>query len=875
MMGMISALCLRDAFTQTARIVRLGYQGLLLGGGLAVLSSCASEAPNSYAAGVSIELSQDRAETISNVHYDLIFSIPSDVSEPVRGTAIISFILTRAGNVVLDFAQSPNHVLSVRANGGDAEYVVKDEHITIGNVPAGHASVEIEFVSGDRSLNRQAEFMYTLFVPDRARFTFPVFDQPNLKARYELALEIPADWRAVANGGRLSREVDGERATVLFRETDFISSYLFSFAAGRFEVVEQERNGRTMAMYHRETDEERVQRNSQDIFRLHHDAIAWMEDYTGIPYPFEKFEFVAMPSFQYGGMEHPGAILYRSEALFLDPTATQNMHLGRASLIAHETAHQWFGDLVTMEWFTDVWMKETFANFFAAKIVNPAFPEIDHDLRFLLAHYPAAYGVDRTAGSNPIRQPLANLNEAGTLYGAIIYEKAPIVIRQLERLIGAEALRDGLREYLSSYAYGNADWTDLITILNRQSEDDLVEWSRVWVDESGRPRIRSTLVTEEGLITQLVLEQEDPAGNGRYWNQRFDVHLGYRNGETHSLPAHLRGARVDVTGARGRPEPDFILVNGAGVAYGSVRLDERSKMFLLDSLENIEQPLLRAVSWLTLWDAVLEGELQPTRFLALVQRVLPVESVEQNVALVLGYLETAYWKYVSASDRAGLAAGLEDMLWQQVEASVSVSERAAYFRAYRGIAITEGALERLYAVWLGDVTVRGLTLTERDLTTLSLELAVRGVDESEDIIRTQRERIENADRQAEFEFIMNAVSADGAARDDFFSRLADESNRERETWVLRGLQYLHHPIRAQNAERYLPVSLELLEDIQRTGDIFFPERWLRTTLSGHQSETAATIVREYLATHSELPARLRLKVLQATDSLFRAQRVVN
>jgi aminopeptidase N len=149
------------------------------------------------------------------------------------------------------------------------------------------------------------------------------------------------------------------------------------------------------------------------------------------------------------------------------------------------------------------------------------------------------------------------------------------------------------------------------------------------------------------------------------------------------------------------------------------------------------------------------------------------------------------------------------------------------------------------------------------------------VDESEDIIRTQRARIENADRQAEFEFIMNAVSADGSARDDFFARLADESNRERETWVLRGLQYLHHPIRAQNAERYLPVSLELLEDIQRTGDIFFPERWLRTTLSGHQSETAATIVREYLATHPELPARLRLKVLQAADGLFRAERVVN
>ena len=870
-----SSVCFREGCTRIENLAGLGCRCLLLGGGLVVLSGCTNEVPASYDSGVPIELAQDRADTISNVHYDLTFSIPSELSEPVRGAAIVTFDLRRDGNVVLDFAQGPDHVLAVRANGVDVQYAVKDEHITITDVPSGQARFEIEFVSGDQSLNRQADFMYTLFVPDRARFAFPVFDQPNIKARYDLELELPINWRAVANGARVSREAQRERATVVFRETAPISSYLFSFAAGRFEVVEQERAGRTMAMYHRETDQDRVKQNAQDIFALHHSAIAWMEDYTGIPYPFEKFEFVAMPSFQYGGMEHPGAILYRSEALFLDPTATQNMQLGRASVIAHETAHQWFGDLVTMDWFTDVWMKETFANFLAAKIVNPTFPEIDHDLRFLLAHYPAAYGVDRTAGSNPIRQPLANLNEAGTLYGAIIYEKAPIVVRQLERLIGPEALRDGLREYLSTHAYGNADWTDLVTILNRQSEDDLLDWSRVWVEESGRPRIRANLVTAEGLVTQLVLEQEDPAGNGRHWNQRFDVHLGYRDGSHQTTSAHLRGSSVEVPAVLGRPEPDYILANGAGVAYGSMRLGERSKMFLLDSLEDIHLPLIRAVSWLALWDAVLEGELEPTRFLKLVERALPVESVEQNVALVLGYMETAYWKYVSVSDRRRLVDGLEQMLWQQVEASVGVSERAAYFNAYRGIASTDAALERLHAVWSGDVVVPGLTLTERDLTTLALELAVRGVDESEDIVRMQRDRIENADRQAEFEFIMNAVSADGLRRDEFFAQLTDEKNRERETWVLRGLQYLHHPIRAQRAERYLQKSLELLEEIQRTGDIFFPERWLRTTLSGHQTETEATIVEDYMATHPELPPRLRLKLLQAADSLFRAQRVVN
>src|SRR5688500_13107584 len=151
-----------------------------------------------------------------------------------------------------------------------------------------------------------------------------------------------------------------------------------------------------------------------------------------------------IPSFHVSGMEHPGAILYNQERQLLDESATQNQLLDRASTIAHETAHMWFGDLVTMQWFNDVWMKEVFANFMAAKIVNPSFPEVNHELRFLLAHYPAAYEVDRTPGANAIRQPLDNLNEAGSLYGAIIYQKAPIIMRHLEAIMGEELFREGL-----------------------------------------------------------------------------------------------------------------------------------------------------------------------------------------------------------------------------------------------------------------------------------------------------------------------------------------------------------------------------------------------------------------------------------------------
>lgn len=177
----------------------------------------------------------------------------------------------------------------------------------------------------------------------------------------------------------------------------------------------------------------------------------------------------------------------------LDQSATQGQLLGRASVIAHETAHMWFGDLVTMRWFNDVWMKEVMANFMAAKIVNPSFPEINHELRFLLSHYPAAYEVDRTAGSNPIRQQLGNLDEAGALYGPIIYDKAPIVMRQLETILGENTFREGMREYLKKYSFGNATWLELVGSLEARKPGKVARWSRAWVELRGRPEITTTV----------------------------------------------------------------------------------------------------------------------------------------------------------------------------------------------------------------------------------------------------------------------------------------------------------------------------------------------------------------------------------------------
>ncbi len=843
-------------------------------------AGCAGDAVVAVDAGVSVELAARRAAAITDLRYDVHFAIPAARSEAVAGRVVASFTLAEPGPVVLDFAQPAGGVHAVRVGGEPVPFETRNEHVIVGadagGVPAGPVTVAIDFTAGDGALNRRDDFLYTLFVPDRARVALPLFDQPNLKARFRLRLEVPSGWRAVANGSLAAHEVRGARARFEFAETDPISSYLFAFAAGEFQVETAVRAGRRMAMYHRETDRERLLRNADAIFDLHASALAWLEEYTGIPFPFEKFDFVLVPAFQYGGMEHPGAIFYHEHALLLDESATQNAHLGRASLIAHETAHMWFGDLVTMDWFDDVWMKETFANFMAARIVNPAFPEVDHALRFLLAHYPAAYAVDRTAGANAIRQPLDNLNEAGTLYGPIIYEKAPIVFTHLERLIGETALRAGLREYLTAHAYGNASWADLIEVLDRRTPEDLAAWSRVWVEESGRPRVDVELATDGAAIASLRLRQSDPTGAGRLWNQRLDVVLGYGGARRDVLPAQLRAAAADVPEAAGRPLPDYVLANGGGIGYGALVLDERTRDYLLAALPDIDDALTRAIAWISLWESLLEGEVDPEALVDLARRALPAEPDEQNVSRILGYLTSTYWRHLLPSRRAVLAPDLEALLWRRVAAAADRRSLAAtYFRAYRDLASSPDALARLERIWNAEEEVPGVPLSPRDLTALAQQLAVRGVPRSAEILAAQHDRIDNPDRRATFAFVRPALAADRAVRDAFFAGLDEPANREREPWVLTALGLLHHPLRAPESERYIRPSLDLLEEIQRTGDIFFPERWLHATLGGHQSAGAARIVDEYLADRPDLAPRLRAKVLQAADGLRRAAHIVD
>ena len=438
--------------------------------------------------GVSQALAVQRQAQLDDVHYTLHFRLPSEKSVPVTGSAEISFVWKGKDDLQLDFqGQLEDNAIEVNGKKRTADY--RDEHIVVSRTllkKGKRNRLHMHFVSGDKALNRNDDYLYTLFVPDHARSVFPCFDQPDIKARFSLTLTLPAEWTALSNADAESlAKTDTETQQMVFRPSDPLPTYLFSFTAGRFATKTVERDGRRLTALYREKDPQKVAQ-LDTVFDQIALSLRWLEDYTGISQPFQKYGIVILPGYQFGGMEHPGCIQLRDRTVFLGEHPTLDEELNRLNLLAHETSHLWFGDLVTMRWFNDVWTKEVFANFMADKIAREQFPDINHDLNFIKTHYRPALETDRTDGTHPIQQPLDNLQDAGQLYGNIIYHKAPIMMRQLEERMGTSAFRKALQTYLHTYAYSNATWDDLIDIFDRENPTASIrDFDTQWVKEKG------------------------------------------------------------------------------------------------------------------------------------------------------------------------------------------------------------------------------------------------------------------------------------------------------------------------------------------------------------------------------------------------------
>ncbi|MDP3437884.1 MAG: M1 family aminopeptidase [Bacteroidales bacterium] len=781
-------------------------------------------------AGVSRELAIFRKESLSAIEYKLYFSIPAQKESQIDATAKITFNLKRKLPVILDFKPSyeiDNKIsFEVSINGKRRGVKYENEHLYI---PArflvkGTNSVEIEFIAGDQSLNRRDDMLYTLLVPDRARTLFPCFDQPDLKANYTLSLQIPSGWEAVANGRLTASDTLEGRVLLNFSATEPISTYLFSFVAGSFQKIKESRGSKEISIYHRESDPLKTAQFGT-IFNQIFDSLEWLEEYTAIEYPFTKYDIAIVPGFQYGGMEHMGATLYSDRTMFLDKSATISDELNRAKLIAHETAHMWFGDYVTMPWFDDVWTKEVFANWFASQIVSPMFEDINHRLNFINTYYPASYAEDRSEGSNPVQQQLDNLNNAGLVYGNIIYNKAPIVMDKLVAKVGEESFQKGIREYLKSYSYSNASWDQLITILDSLSQEDLTRWSNVWIKERGMPHITVDFSTDS-----VTYRQIDPLGRGLVWEQ--------------SLVSEL-------------------VPNSDGMGYGLFVLDSTlsAKVMKLLSSNGLKDDVTRLSSIINLYENLDAGYINASQFVSAISSYIHSEKNPIIFSRVVGYLGSDILR--------GHYLQIETLLWDLLSNSPNAQFRSMAFSCYINVATSADASFKLYRIWESPDLFTKVRVGERDLMRLSYELAVRYPHKYEQIKDIQRARLSSEDRKREFDFIYPSISSLRNLRDSVFNSLLNEQNREVEPWAASALSYLNHRLIQASSLEYVRPALDIIEQIQRTGDIFFPSNWLRALLGGHSSSAAKETVSAFLNDRTDLHPMLRLKVLQQSHHLNR------
>ena len=790
--------------------------------------------------GVSLGLAQWRAQQYRDPKYDLKIQL-AEGADSLAGRLRLQVMLKRKVDLVLDWRGKGLSALQV--NGAALPIRIEKEHLVVRaqSLKPGKNILEIDFkaaiaVSGaaiTRYKDREdgAEYLYTLFVPSDASSVFPCFDQPDLKGRFSLEVEAPRGWRVISNS-------PGEETTsgVKFRTTEPLSTYLLAFAAGPFEELRAE--GDPVRLFVRRSRLAKAKEHAAEVLRLNRESTAFFSRYFARKFPFAKYDLVLLPEFPYGGMEHAGATFLNEERVVFPAPPSAADFLARAQLIFHETSHQWFGDLVTMRWFDDLWLKEGFANFMAAKATEAVAPEFDAWTAFNLLKL-SAVRTDATQGTTAIRYPLENLSAAKSAYGPIVYSKGPAILRQLEFFLDERAFRKGVRAFLKEHAYGAAGWQDLVRAFERASGNKLDRWAKTWVQRRGEPVVR---------VKGGVLEQSDSLGQGGVWPMKLRI---WDSGPTQDVFLERKTKKL-------KTESGLVYPNAGDYGYGRFLLDAASREAALAPGFEPGSTLLDAQIAEALWESVREAELDPRRYLDYALRRLPAIRDDIALAGMLGRVDVAFRRYLSDAQRDAAAPALERAL----QAGASGSRALLLTRAFISIAWSAAGLQELKQL------LRSPRLGPRDRFRIVQRLYQRGDMEAPALL-AQQAAADTSDDGRRYAYA--AAGAESGAKRATFREFFDRKDLP-ESWIEAALAPLNAPEQAALTQPLLAEALERLPELKRTHKIFFVNNWLAAFLGGQTSPAALAEARAFLR-EARLDRDLRLKVLEAMDGLERAVRI--
>ena len=796
--------------------------------------------------GVTKELAEHRKANISNVIYDLKFNIPADQNQKVTGSVVICFDVQKAEDIILDFqgeingncsALVPKNKKKTKFKTVPFQATYQNEHIIIPKkmVVEGSNRIELSFTSLDKALNRNEDYLYTIFVPDLARSVFPCFDQPDLRAMFMTKLNVPSGWK-----------------TMISDTSGPLPTFLYSFVAGKFNEQTAVRDGHPIRVLFRDSDPDKVAQLDQ-LFDEVGSALKWMESYTGIACPFKEYGFAILPNFQLFGQEHPGAIQFNDRLMFLEKFHTQEDALYRMELIAHATAHLWFGDFVSLKWFDDIWAYEVFTSFAASKITHRQYDQVSFDLNFLKTHQAEAIATDRTEGTHPIAMEMTNANHASLLYDNIIFDKTAVMMRMLENMMGPDVLQNALNKFLEKYQFSNASWDDLVDMLAEEAPDlSIRQFCDVWVKQKGMPSIHTSY--QGG---QLRIKQSDPYNRGIFWPEKFQVRVINDLGKSVTYDVDMQQPEMTIKLPR---KPDCILPNTDGRGYGRFTLDDEYISLLPKRLITTRNDVNRYSLLMSIHDAYLRGKLPPSHFGELFRLMCK----EKNPLIMVTALEHMFKivRDVNIEQRAALELCVMDLLSENKS-----NECHQYvIRMMTDVASSPEVLQQLENIWKRH---NDPLLSENDYNNIAYRLAIMHPQRWQEILSTQRARLTNEDMQKEFDYVSRACNPDPAERTNVFNSLLKPENRVQEPWAIYTLKLLNSDVFEPQSNSYIEPSLKSLEYIQQTSNVFFPEYWMKALMMDHKSKEAAQIVENFLKNNPEYPEHLRNKALESSYILLK------
>jgi aminopeptidase N len=686
---------------------------------------------------------QERKALVEVESYDIDLDLTTG-AETFRSTTTVRFSASAGSSTFIDAITRTVH--SIRLNGAPIDVDVADgTRILLEDLREQNELVvdaDFAYTNSGEGLHRFVDpvdgevYLYSQFeVPDSRR-VFAVFEQPDLKATFRFTVTAPSAWAVVSNSPTPEpSDAGGGAATWAFEPTPRISSYITAIVAGPYDVIRSEltsSSGRVipLGIYVRKSLARYM--DADYVFDITRKGFAYYEEKFGYPYPFAKYDQLFVPEFNAGAMENAGAVTFTETYVFRSKV-TDAIKERRVVTILHELAHMWFGDLVTMKWWNDLWLNESFAEWASTIATAEATEWTEAWTTFQAMEKSWAYRQDQLPSTHPIVATINDLEDVQVNFDGITYAKGGSVLKQLAAWVGIDAFFAGVGAYFRKHEYGNTELKDLLAELEVTSGRDLSGWGAAWLETAGVNTLRPAIETDDaGVITGFRILQEAPAEHPHLRPHRLAIGLYNRQGgalvRTHRVELDLDAvASAEVAELVGQRRPDLVLLNDDDLAYAKIRMDERSRATALAHLSAIESPLARALVWGSVWDATRDAEIPAREYVDLVLAHIAPETESTTLRLTLTQLLTAARVYVAPATRAATIRRVGDALWDLARGAEAGSDAQFQFvKFFANAASTPEHAEALRGLLDGSVSLAGLEVDD-DLSWELLEgLVVAG-----------------------------------------------------------------------------------------------------------------------------------------------------